>query len=93
MLRNPECQERVHKELDQVVGRDRLPSYNDKQKCANNCSNNNLVEIMWLNIYEFIFNWQASVHFCCCNGKFPDESHCPNISVSLQPGRCQADGL
>ncbi len=32
MIRNPECQERVHKELDQIVGRDRLPSFEDKKE-------------------------------------------------------------
>lgn len=32
MLRNPECQEKVQKELDEVIGRDQFASYNDKQR-------------------------------------------------------------
>ncbi len=30
MLKNPESQMRAHKELDAVVGRDRMPSFEDK---------------------------------------------------------------
>ncbi|CAL8110287.1 unnamed protein product [Orchesella dallaii] len=32
MIRNPECQEKVQKELDAVVGKERLPSFEDKTK-------------------------------------------------------------
>jgi cytochrome P450 len=32
MLRNPECQEKVQKELDEVIGIDQFASYNDKQR-------------------------------------------------------------
>lgn len=32
MLRNPECQEKVQQELDDVIGRNSLPSYKDRQR-------------------------------------------------------------
>lgn len=30
LLRNPECQEKIHAELDSVLGREKLASYEDR---------------------------------------------------------------
>ena len=31
MTRSPDCQAKAHREIDEVVGRDRLPTYEDRK--------------------------------------------------------------
>lgn len=49
LLRNPECQDKVHKELDDVIGQDRFPSFSDKQRFSlKNCYFEYLIHILKL---------------------------------------------